>query len=269
MKKGETWQWECEVIQDLIPSYVDEICSDRSREVVEEHMRTCAECQKLVEQYRATGFSADGLEKKELNGLKKIRQRMQRQRVVSGILAAFLALLGLQAFWGGGHVSWMVYDVLLVLSLFGVYQMGADKDRQAPAQKGDYLLAAGSGLIMLLSIGALWLSLAQAMAGKRVLGVAPEHAGPALAGIWAVCFAVQFVIFVLLWKRQKKLYVENRPQLCICITCMFLLLVYVAALHRLDRIDTVINAFAGMSATVLLIGAAGTWVCHMLSRRNI
>lgn len=267
MKQGETYQWECEVIQDLIPSYVDEICSDRSREVVEEHMLTCAECKKLVAQYRATGFSSDALEKKELNGFKKIRQHMQRQRLVSGVLAALLAILGLRAFWGGGHshMSWIVYDVLLVLSLFGVYHMGAKHDGRVPAQRADHLLAAGSGLVMLLSIGALCLSLAQAMAGKRVLGVAPEHAGPMLAGIWAFFFAVQFVIFFVLWRRQKKLSVENRPQLCICVTSMFLLLVYVEALHRLDSIDTVIHAFAGMSATVFVIGTVGTRVCHKLS----
>lgn len=39
---------DCEVIRDLLPLYADEVCSPRSREVVEEHIRDCAECRGLL-----------------------------------------------------------------------------------------------------------------------------------------------------------------------------------------------------------------------------
>ena len=35
---------ECEVIRDLLPSYLDGLCSPRSRELVETHLASCPDC---------------------------------------------------------------------------------------------------------------------------------------------------------------------------------------------------------------------------------
>lgn len=40
---------KCEVIQDLLPLYIDNICSDVSRRMVSEHLESCNECKKLYE----------------------------------------------------------------------------------------------------------------------------------------------------------------------------------------------------------------------------
>lgn len=261
-------EWECEVIQDLIPSYVDEVCSDRSKEIVEAHMRECDVCKKMVEQYRATDFSSGKLEEKELNGLKRIRQRMQRQRIISWVLALFLVILGVQAFWGRGYIPNLMYDLLMPLCMFGVYHTGKETDGKEPPQRADHLLTAGAAVLAVISIGVLCLAMSQVLRGDQVLGVAPEHAGPTLAGIWAICFAAQLAIFIILWYRQGRWHVENRFRLCICITGMFLLLVYVEALRNLESIDTVIRGFVKMSAVILLLGLAGTLICYFLSRRK-
>lgn len=261
-------QWECAVIQDLIPSYVDEVCSDRSREVVEAHMRECDTCKKMVEQYRATEFSSGKLEEKELNGLKKIRRHMQRQRIISWVLALLLVILGVQAFGGSGYVPRLMYDVLMPLCMFGVYRTRKETDGSVPSQCADHLLTVGAAVLAVISIGVLCLAMSQVLRGDQVLGVAPEHAGPTLAGIWAICFAAQLVIFMILWYRQSRRHVENRFRLCICITGMFLLLVYVEALRHLESIDTVIRSFVNMSTVILLLGFAGTLICYFLPRRK-
>ena len=38
----------CDIIQDLIPSYIDGICSEASKNCVEEHIANCAECREIV-----------------------------------------------------------------------------------------------------------------------------------------------------------------------------------------------------------------------------
>lgn len=40
---------KCEVVQDLLPLYVDGACTDGSRKLVEEHVKTCPGCKKLLE----------------------------------------------------------------------------------------------------------------------------------------------------------------------------------------------------------------------------
>ena len=39
---------ECEVIRDLLPLYADEVCSRKSRELVEAHISGCPECRSLM-----------------------------------------------------------------------------------------------------------------------------------------------------------------------------------------------------------------------------
>ena len=39
---------ECEVIRDLLPLYADEVCSPKSRELVETHISECPECRNLM-----------------------------------------------------------------------------------------------------------------------------------------------------------------------------------------------------------------------------
>lgn len=40
---------QCEVIQDLLPLYIDKICSDESRHMVSEHLESCDACRRLYE----------------------------------------------------------------------------------------------------------------------------------------------------------------------------------------------------------------------------
>lgn len=44
---------ECNVVKDLIPLYIDECCSEESREIVAEHIKSCASCKKLFEDMKA------------------------------------------------------------------------------------------------------------------------------------------------------------------------------------------------------------------------
>ena len=44
---------KCKIICDLLPMYIDEVCSDETKEVVEEHLETCSECRREYEQMKA------------------------------------------------------------------------------------------------------------------------------------------------------------------------------------------------------------------------
>lgn len=38
----------CDIIRDLIPSYVDEMCSEAAKICVESHIEDCSECREMV-----------------------------------------------------------------------------------------------------------------------------------------------------------------------------------------------------------------------------
>ena len=42
-------KYNCELIQDLLPLYQDNICNDFSRTVVEAHVQECPDCRQIME----------------------------------------------------------------------------------------------------------------------------------------------------------------------------------------------------------------------------
>lgn len=45
-------KYNCEVIQDLLPLYTDGICSNASAQMVEEHLKECASCEKIAKELK-------------------------------------------------------------------------------------------------------------------------------------------------------------------------------------------------------------------------
>ena len=56
---------DCEVIRDLLPLYADDVCSGRSRELIEEHLQECPDCSAMLEKLRTHEIETDLQEEKE------------------------------------------------------------------------------------------------------------------------------------------------------------------------------------------------------------
>lgn len=56
---------DCEVIRDLLPLYADDVCSGRSRELIEEHLQECPDCSAMLEKLRTHKIETDLQEEKE------------------------------------------------------------------------------------------------------------------------------------------------------------------------------------------------------------
>ena len=54
----------CEIIKDLLPLYLDKVCSKESSALVEEHLRTCKECQNYLEGLKYNVKTSSKKEKK-------------------------------------------------------------------------------------------------------------------------------------------------------------------------------------------------------------
>ena len=97
----------CNIIEDLLPLYVDDMVSEDSRKLVEEHLKGCPACRKMQEEMmrenRLTAGIKDSnsvqINKTEAESLKKIRRRIRKKRILSVILAVVLVA----AAGGAGH----------------------------------------------------------------------------------------------------------------------------------------------------------------------
>lgn len=72
--------FSCEIVRDLLPLFIDEVCSEHSKRVVMEHLQQCESCRKLVEGTRSIPELMIKPEQQESDkaiakSLKRIRQR--------------------------------------------------------------------------------------------------------------------------------------------------------------------------------------------------
>ena len=82
----------CEVIQDLLPLYEDQYCSEASRALVEEHLKECEICRKKSKSFQAEiPLPPDGMKDPDVQGIKKGIRKMKRIRVC-GIAALSICL---------------------------------------------------------------------------------------------------------------------------------------------------------------------------------
>lgn len=88
----------CEVVKDLLPSYVEQLTSDVTNELVKEHVEDCADCKGTLEAMNQQGMDyakeQETAQEKEIDFLKKTRKRTRRI-VIGGLVAAFLLFCGL------------------------------------------------------------------------------------------------------------------------------------------------------------------------------
>ena len=64
----------CDIIKDLLPSYVDGICSEASKLWIEEHLAECEMCRQTMEMLKNTEISAEKLELAQLDAGKKVKK---------------------------------------------------------------------------------------------------------------------------------------------------------------------------------------------------
>ena len=78
---------DCEVIRDLLPLYADEVCSETSRRLIEEHLRECPECSGELEKLR-THEIEDGLQEEKEQVISYQAKRFRRRSATVGSVIA-------------------------------------------------------------------------------------------------------------------------------------------------------------------------------------
>ncbi len=83
----------CEVIRDLLPSYIDHLTSETSNKLITEHMKECKECKTVLSSMKGGLSLAEDTDqgRKELDFLKKNKKR-NRHILLGSIAGAFLVL---------------------------------------------------------------------------------------------------------------------------------------------------------------------------------
>lgn len=83
---------DCKIIEDMLPLYLDEVCSIPTKQMVEEHLKECEKCKKLKESMQ--GISVPSLEVEQIEEERVLKKGFKKIRIRWGVsvLAAMIIL---------------------------------------------------------------------------------------------------------------------------------------------------------------------------------
>ena len=83
---------ECEIIRDLLPLYADDVCSERSAQLIEEHLQNCPECSAMLEQLRTHEIET-GLQEEKEQVIEYQSKRFRRRSATVGSAVSGLFMI--------------------------------------------------------------------------------------------------------------------------------------------------------------------------------
>ena len=261
---------ECDIIRDLLPSYVDNICSEASKEWIEAHLAECEACRDMAETMKTTEFSAKQLDLAQVDATKKVKKKQIGTSLVILGLCMFVMLVTAGIFAEGNNtVSHLVLyaelPVCMVISWF------TNRSRQAKRSWDKWdttslvaaVLATGYGIAMMSYM------IISASGGKTVRGLELNEVGPFLSLQLVGCAVVCLVVYVIQMIRLYRKGSTNSVTLSLCLVGIFLMLVYSASLGNLSDIESAVLQIKKATFTVLDVGLMGIAVFAFMDWRGI
>ena len=80
---------ECDIVGDLLFSYNDGILSNTSKELVEEHLKKCEKCRKILEEIKQENVEKNQV--KEIDFFKSVKKKINKRNVI--ILVVLIVLM--------------------------------------------------------------------------------------------------------------------------------------------------------------------------------
>ncbi len=248
---------DCGIVQDLIPSYVDKVCSESSKQCVEEHIKDCEECRAFLEECRMVELSGKALEEKQLDGLRKVKKKLKLQNMFSYGLLLVVILFAAYFFTtniGAIGVRWYygLYGVALAAT-FVVTMHGKVNVKYEKVEKVMTGLSLGAIVYALFWYCFMMISAGD---GNVPLGLELGQVGPFLHVQTGIALAVEIAVFAYTMVRYMKQDIVCRGTLLISLTGLFFILAQTTLLRSLSELETHMRDFTEAAVVILGTGAA-------------
>lgn len=252
----------CNIVKDLLPLYLEELCSEDSKNYVEEHLAQCEVCRNSCALLKPDNLTADAAETMEINAFKKLKTFFTVQMSISYIL--FLSVLSISVFILLLTVSVNNFYNLCYALLMPLMMLATDlafrHNTVLSATKYGRILLIPQILLLLISAG-MKFYVALALYNKpdsMPLGVPLPKTGPILALIFQTVIILSLAILAVCLYQviQKKIHYGILPN--ISILCIFLNLTYISMLYKMSTFESLFDEL--IHNTLLLCG-----ICALLT----
>ena len=83
---------DCEIVRDILPLYLDSVCSPSSREIIDEHLKTCPDCAAYLEDIRASEAESALKSEKSLVIRDQARRFKRRSAATGSVISALFMI---------------------------------------------------------------------------------------------------------------------------------------------------------------------------------
>lgn len=89
-------KYQCEIIKDLLPLYIDDVCSKESRKIIEEHIEICEDCRQY---YNTMSLSDNNIVSEDKNNeiladsLKNVKKQIKIKHLIISMLTLSVVLI--------------------------------------------------------------------------------------------------------------------------------------------------------------------------------
>lgn len=258
---------ECEIIRDLLPSYVDEICSEASKEWVEQHLAECAECSSIAERMKHTELSVNKLETEGLEAVKKLRRKQKRQSLTGyGMcLALILFMLVVFVYDNFQMPLWVLYLMLPVSMLVTRHIMKLQENARSKDGWDVFCLigtltATGYGVFM------MFYGFDCIVTRGKLFSLPAMEVGPFLYRQMVLSAVLSFGIYLVQLVRSLKKGYTNTVITDFSLVGIFLMMAYCVHMGYLSDIESALSSLREATFFTLSIGLIGTAVGAMLDK---
>ena len=92
---------ECEIVEDLLIGYADNVLNPASKKLVEKHLAECEQCKKRLEEIQKDSNPDENCEQKQIDYFKKVKKKMSKKNkiaIIIGIALVISLLLNIMVF---------------------------------------------------------------------------------------------------------------------------------------------------------------------------
>ena len=87
-------KYPCNLIKDMLPLYLDDVCSTESREMIENHLKDCADCRTCFDDMKKTEHIVDSSlknddvqESRRVSSFRSIKKKLRGKQIFAGMAA--------------------------------------------------------------------------------------------------------------------------------------------------------------------------------------
>lgn len=219
----------CDVVKDLMPSYVDGICSEDSKKLVTEHVQNCGQCQQILDMLKNTMLTAEKTGTEQVNYMKKVKQKYSNKSMAGFRLFALLAGLVMFCILYGWHdIDKKMFYIFEVVMIAGAYFMLPNYMENKIAKNLSNIFGMVSIVMVLGVVFLLWQSCQWITSESGPFGMELAQVGPFLVKLLLLDFGVQFAVLASsMILPSWNIYVKKMPAIVSIIgCCMVLVFIY-------------------------------------------